>query len=161
MTDESHRDRNNEVVTAVLRASRALVGVSARSLAEVEDTLTMTQFRTLVVLSEDVSLSLNLLANRLGVAPSSALRTIDRLSQAGLASRTENPENRREVQLSLTPTGEHIVTAVTTRRRLEIARIIARMTPQAADDLIEAFRGFATAAGETDATNNWPSSLGW
>ena len=38
-----------ELVTAVLTASRVLVSVSARSLAGVEDVVTVTQFRTLVV----------------------------------------------------------------------------------------------------------------
>ena len=49
-------DRPNEVdlrvrpvvddfVTSLLTASRVLVGVSARSLAEVEDAVTLTQFR--------------------------------------------------------------------------------------------------------------------
>ena len=40
----------DELVSALLTASRALVGVSARSLAHVEDAVTITQFRTLVVL---------------------------------------------------------------------------------------------------------------
>ena len=39
------------VTDAVLRASRALVGVAARSLAEVEDTVILPQFRALVVLA--------------------------------------------------------------------------------------------------------------
>src|SRR5665647_545120 len=39
----------DELVSALLTASRALVGVSARSLARVEDAVTITQFRTLVV----------------------------------------------------------------------------------------------------------------
>ena len=40
----------DKLVSALLTASRALVGVSARSLAHVEDAVTITQFRTLVVL---------------------------------------------------------------------------------------------------------------
>ncbi|BBJ46050.1 hypothetical protein SSPO_087680 [Streptomyces antimycoticus] len=38
------------MVTALLTASRLLVAVSARSLAAVEDSLTLPQFRMLVVL---------------------------------------------------------------------------------------------------------------
>ncbi|HZL05508.1 MAG TPA: MarR family transcriptional regulator, partial [Coriobacteriia bacterium] len=49
----------DEFVTAVLTASRVLVGVSARSLAEVEETVTVTQFRTLVVLDSRGEINLN------------------------------------------------------------------------------------------------------
>ena len=41
----------DEMTTAVLTASRLLVAISARSLAAVEDTVTLPQFRLLVLLS--------------------------------------------------------------------------------------------------------------
>ena len=40
----------DDFVTALLTASRVLVGVSARSLVQAQGTVTVTQFRTLVVL---------------------------------------------------------------------------------------------------------------
>jgi len=55
----------DELVSALLTASRALVGVSARSLAHVEDAVTITQFRTLVVLEGHGDTRLNQLAERL------------------------------------------------------------------------------------------------
>ena len=45
---EVHRDL---IVDAVLTASRVLVAVAARSLGDVADEVTMTQYRTLVVLA--------------------------------------------------------------------------------------------------------------
>ena len=59
----------DELVSALLTASRALVGVSARSLARVEDAVTITQFRTLVVLEGHGDTRLNQLAERLAVTP--------------------------------------------------------------------------------------------
>lgn len=155
------RDRNDAVVSAVLTASRALVAVSARSLSEVEDRLTMTQFRTLVVLSEAEQTNVNRLADSLGVAASTAVRTLDRLTAADLVTREENTANRREVVVSLTSQGRKVVEAVTDRRRLEISRIIARMTASPTDQLVEAFRVFAAAAGETSTPGHPPSVLGW
>ena len=52
----------NEMVTSVLTASRVLVAISARSLAAVEDTLTVPQFRMLVVLDTSGATSLSRLA---------------------------------------------------------------------------------------------------
>src|SRR5689334_6841998 len=110
-----------EVVTAVLTASRVLVAVSARSLAEVEDRLTLAQFRVLVALENRRRLNLNGLADALDVTPSTALRTIDRLVASGLAQRQENAANRREVVLSATDEGARVVRDVTGRRSAEIA----------------------------------------
>ncbi|MGZ6975501.1 MAG: MarR family transcriptional regulator, partial [Acidimicrobiia bacterium] len=59
------------VTDAVLLASRALVGVAARSLAEVEDEVTLPQFRALVVLAT-ADRNLGDLAEALDVHPSTA-----------------------------------------------------------------------------------------
>jgi DNA-binding MarR family transcriptional regulator len=84
----------DELVSALLTASRALVGVSARSLAHVEDTVTITQFRTLVVLEGHGDTRLNQLAVRLAVTPSTAMRMVDRLIAAHLVTREENKADR-------------------------------------------------------------------
>src|SRR6476661_1997360 len=131
----------DELVTAVLTASRVLVGVSAASLAEIEDTVTVTQFRTLVVLDSRGGTNLNGLADALGVNASTAVRMVDRLFAAGLVSRTDNPANRREVVLELTRAGAELVSQ-------EIARIVRRMPVAQRAELVEALTTFADAAGE-------------
>ena len=65
--DTTSSEGADELVSALLTASRALVGVSARSLAHVEDAVTITQFRTLVVLEGHGDTRLNQLAERLAV----------------------------------------------------------------------------------------------
>ena len=104
-----------------------LVGVSARSLAGVADTVTLTQFRTLVVLSNVGAVNLNRLADVLEVTPSTAMRMIGRLWAAGLVTRKDNPANRREVVLGLTAEGRGLVREVTGKRGREIARIVTAM----------------------------------
>lgn len=148
----------DDLVTALLTASRALVGVSARSLAEVEQTVTVTQFRTLVVLDTHGEINLLHLAELLDVNSSTAMRMIDRLLVAELVTRRDNPANRREVLLGLTRSGKRIVRQVTTRRRAEIARIVAAMPAARRGALVSALRAFAAAAGEPEAST---SALGW
>ncbi len=146
----------DELVTAVLTASRALVAVSARSLAAVDDVVSLAQFRALVVMRRG-SLNLNGLADELGVNSSTAMRSVDKLAAAGLVSRRENPANRREVTLELTGDGARLVDDVTARRRREIARIVGRMPAGRRDELTAALRAFADAAGEPAAG----ASVGW
>ncbi|GGL36713.1 MarR family transcriptional regulator [Phycicoccus endophyticus] len=136
------------IVGAVLVASRALVGVSARSLADVEDTVTLTQFRALVVLSTLGETRLNTLAERLGVGASSALRTVDRLLAAGLVTRRENARDRRAVAIALTRRGRSLVDTVTARRREAIAAIVEQMPADRRAGLVAALTAFAEAADE-------------
>lgn len=152
-TTHQQDESADEVLSAVLTASRVLVAVSARSLAQIEERVTLTQFRTLVVLSGgEGRTNLNRLADQLAVTPSTALRTVDRLVAAGLATRRENPENRREVVLGLTRDGARIVRDVTATRRDEMAAILGRMSARKRSELVSAFRAFATAADEPEAT---------
>lgn len=163
MTSVSHASGSaaDEVVSAVLTASRVLVAVSARSLAQVEERVTLTQFRTLVVLSSGGGrTNLNRLADQLAVTPSTAMRTVDRLVAAGLATRRENAENRREVILGLTDEGQRIVRDVTATRREDIAAILQRMSDRKRSELVAAFRAFAVAADEPNVAAV-PGTLDW
>jgi len=150
-----------DLVTAVLTASRVLVGVAVRSLAEVEDTVTVPQFRTLVVLDAHGPMNLNALAGLLGVTPSTALRMIDRLLAVELVTRRDNPANRREVLLELATEGRVIVDQVTAKRRAEIARIVLGMPAAQRTELIAALRAFADAAGELEPHTDPTAGLGW
>jgi DNA-binding MarR family transcriptional regulator len=135
----------DELVSALLTASRALVGVSARSLAHVEDAVTITQFRTLVVLEGHGDTRLNQLAERLAVTPSTAMRMVDRLIAAHLVTREENKADRREVLIALTPEGAQLVREVTLRRRAEIATIVAAMPEDGREEVVAALNAFAQA----------------
>lgn len=157
-------DDVDAVTRAVLTASRLLVAVSARSLAEVEERVTLPQFRMLVVLSTRGATKLVALADLLQVAPSTAMRMVDRLIAAGLADRQTNPENRRETLLQLTGEGRRTVEAVTARRRVEITTIVERLAPQQRAALINALAAFNEAGGEPlvpTADDAEPHPLGW
>ncbi|MEV7245017.1 MarR family winged helix-turn-helix transcriptional regulator [Streptomyces sp. NPDC093248] len=157
-------DDVDAVTRAVLTASRLLVAVSARSLAAVEDRVTVAQFRMLVVLSTRGTTKLVELAELLQVAPSTAMRMVDRLIAAGLADRQANPVNRRETLLRLTEEGRRTVEEVTARRRAEIAAIVQRLRPMERLALVEALNAFNEAGGEPLAPgpdDPEPHPLGW
>lgn len=139
----------DELTDALLTASRLLVALSARSIAHVDDTLTIAQFRTLVILSTRGPSKIAALAEALTVQPSTATRMVDRLVAAGLIDRRLNPDSRRELIIELTPRGHEIVTAVTDRRREEIAALVARMPNEDRSGLVRALTAFSAAGGET------------
>ncbi|ARP68675.1 MarR family transcriptional regulator [Streptomyces pluripotens] len=162
-TPAGDTDDVDAVTRAVLTASRLLVAVSARSLAEVEERVTLPQFRMLVVLSSRGATKLVTVAELLHVAPSTAMRMVDRLIAAGLAVRQPNPDNRRETLLRLTEEGRRTVETVTARRRAEIAAIVQRLRPTQRLALVEALAAFNEAGGEQPATEMGAQQnpLGW
>jgi DNA-binding MarR family transcriptional regulator len=142
--------------TALL-ASRALVGVAARSLAGVEDQVTLVQYRALVLLDAGPQ-TVGTLAKRLGIHPSTATRLCDRLVTKGLIQRETSTDNRREVSVLLSRNGHQLVDAVMSERRRSLRRILRRLDPDTRSSVIDAFAAFAEAAGEVP-DGAW--RLGW
>lgn len=135
---------------AVLAASRVLVAVAARSLAEHEEEVSIPQFRSLVILYSRGPQRPVDLATALGVDPSTVTRLCDRLVRKGLISRRRRGADRRAVQLALSARGTELVSTVTRRRQLEIRRILRAVPPSSRRRLACAFELFsAAAAGDT------------
>jgi DNA-binding MarR family transcriptional regulator len=141
----------DDVVEAVLMSSRALVAVSARSIAGVRG-VTLPQYRMLVVLQAGPR-NLSQLAQALDVAASTAMRMIDRLETAGLVTRVVRPTNRRETWLELTTAGKRAIRTVNTRRRRDLRAVVERIPPDQRRLLAEAMTAFTKAADEL-----WPQA---
>ena len=146
------------MVDAVLSASRVLVAVAARSLADVAEEVTLTQYRTLVVLASRGPQNLAGLAEAVGVTPATATRMCDRLVRKDLIRRRTERDDRRQLRVALTVKGRSLVDAVTGRRRQEIARIINEIPVEQQAVLVQALGRLASAAGEVpeqDWTTGW------
>ncbi|MFI1920464.1 MarR family winged helix-turn-helix transcriptional regulator [Nocardia sp. NPDC020380] len=138
----------DEITDALLAASRLLVALSARSIALVDESLTIPQFRMLVILSTRGPSKVVALSTALGVQPSTAARMIDRLVSAGLVNREPNPDSRRELIIELTTLGHRVVDRVTSHRRREIASVVQQMPEADRTGLVRALTAFTTAGGE-------------
>lgn len=139
----------DDVVNAILLSSRALVAVSARSIAGAQG-VTLPQFRMLVVLDAGPT-NLSGLADALDVAPSTAMRMVDRLVEAGRVERSVVPDNRRETHLTLTALGRRTVRTVTARRRRDLQAVVERIPPNRRAAVAAAMGEFAEAADQV-----WP-----
>lgn len=147
-------------VDAVLHASRALVGVAARSLAVLPESVTLPQFRALVVLSTAGSTPIGDLAAELGLHPSTGTRLVDRLVAKRLVRRVRpmGDGDRRQAYVELTARGEALVASVTRRRVDDLTRVLARLSVRDRHAVAHAMATFASAAGSmADASLD----LGW
>jgi DNA-binding MarR family transcriptional regulator len=148
----------DSVVDAVLSASRVLVAVAARSLSDVAEEVTLTQYRTLVVLASRGPQNLAGLAEAVGVTPATATRMCDRLVRKGLLRRRTERSDRRQLRVALTAKGRSLVDAVTDRRRREIELIMKDIPTEEQIVLVQALARLTTAAGEVpeqDWTTGW------
>jgi DNA-binding MarR family transcriptional regulator len=148
----SERTKLKDEVETALAASRALVGVVARSLAGVLEQVTLPQFRVLVVLCAEGPIRSGVLAERLGIHQSTFTRTADRLVAQGWIRREPNAESRREVLVDLTDPGRSLVIDVMKARRAQIERILASASPTERETIRGGFEAFARAAGEPEAS---------
>lgn len=138
----------DEITDALLTASRLLVAISARSIAQVDDTITIPQFRTLLILFDEGPVNLATIASMLEVQPSTTGRMVDRLVSAGLIDRHPHPTSRRELVAELTARGRKVVQRVLANRRKELAQVVQKMPERERRGLLRALTAFTAAGGE-------------
>jgi DNA-binding MarR family transcriptional regulator len=148
-------------VEVFISASRALVALAVASLAELDDRISLAQFRALVVLDDVGTLKAVDLADRLGTSASSVTRMCDRLVADRLVRRVENPSNRREVLLTATASGSRLVDRVLTRRRLGVQRVLDELDAAERAATVRAFEVFAAHSVpfiDAQVVHEWPVS---
>lgn len=138
----------------LMLASRAVTAAVVRALESVSSSVSVPQMRVLVLLWTGEPLNLSAVADGLGVNASNASRTCDQLVTAGLVRRGTDAVDRRHVTLTLTPAGRDLVEQLMRRREAELAAILATMTSEEQERLMEALGPFNRAA----VADLWPGT---
>jgi DNA-binding MarR family transcriptional regulator len=152
------RDGQDSMVDAVLSASRVLVAIAARSLADAGEEVTLTQYRSLVILASRGPQSVAALADAVAVTSPTASRLCERLVRKGLVRRRTDRHDRRQVRIVLTEAGRDLIDTVTERRRQEIADLLASVPAEIQRSAVAALRQLTASAGEVPE-QDWSS--GW
>ena len=142
----------------VLLATRALVGIAARSLASISDDVSLAQYRVLVLIEGRGPQTVGELAQSLDVNPSTVTRVCDRLADKKLIRRHAPANDRRTIRVELSAHGRRLVEQVMNRRRSYIDQTLNRMAVESRKRLVESLTEFAAAAGEL-SDQAW--TLGW
>ena len=138
----------DEVVGALVALSRVFVGMAARSLASLDDDVTLPQFRTLVVLVSHGPQRIVDLAQELAVTSSTATRMCNRLVRKGLVAREERPEDRRAAWVTLTERGRELVGRAMQHRRETISALVADLSLTRPLGFAATLNALVEAAGE-------------
>lgn len=138
--------------SAFMTSSRALLGMSLRSVAAAPVPLTVPQHRLLVLVSSDGPRRVGTLADELGINQSNASRLVARLVEQGLVQRVEDPQDRRVSLIEATVEGRRVLDTVSELRLHELRAIVAEMPPDTWGPAVEVLRAFNAAAHEAEAT---------
>lgn len=82
---------------------------AVRTLEFPDPHVTMAQMRVLMLLSAVGAARMSDLAHQLGIAPSTLSSLVDRLVEAKLANRRDDPHDRRSVLVALAPAGNRML----------------------------------------------------
>jgi DNA-binding MarR family transcriptional regulator len=127
-------------------AAAALLSVWDQARERVATRLSVSQLRALLAVEEAPGVNLRRLAEALNMILSSASRLCDRLVAAGLIDREPSKADRREIALSLTPTGEGLLAELRAERRRRLAEVLAGMSEASRVALLRGLRDFALIA---------------
>ncbi|MEU4575590.1 MarR family winged helix-turn-helix transcriptional regulator [Nonomuraea sp. ATR24] len=159
----SHRDLSHLPPTAagasgeastgavVENAAAALVAVWAHSRHAAVTKVSSIQLQALLTLEPHRHINLATLSEALGALPSSTSRLCDRLEATGWVRRSTSHDDRRELTISLTPSGRALLAELRARRREHLAEVVDEMPPDARAALLLGLRAFTTAASRVHA----------
>lgn len=148
MSAERRRGPLSGEIEVMIAAARVFTGITAESLAQAGAGITLPQLRILVLASVSESLNATEVAAALDVHLSTASRLCERLVQAGLLDRRDRPEDRRQLQLTLTRAGHELLKKITQHRRAVFTRILRRLDLDGRAALADSLTAFIDAAHE-------------
>jgi DNA-binding MarR family transcriptional regulator len=154
---DAERGVCDDVVDEVMTATRALIGLSARTLGVLAEDLSAAQYRTLVVLASRGPQRMVDLAQLQGVNPSTVGRMCDRLVRRGFVRRQRARGDRRIVVVSLSKEGRRVLDEATVARREAITVALSTLSVERQRAAAAALRALSEALGEVP-DHAWPKS---
>ena len=112
----------------------------------IDSGLTLTQLRSLFLIANKGSTNFRKLAKALGVTPSDVTGIVDRLVEQGLVSRTQNPEDRREMTLQATDKGQALVSNLKEVGIKHMTQILSLLSLEELSALAQGLSAFIKAA---------------
>ncbi len=136
-------DQVLEVIPLVMRVIRK----EFRSQRDPE--LTLPEFRSLAFVNRSAGCSLNEVAEHIGLEPPTASKLVENLVQRGLVNREEDRNDRRRVQLSISPKGKKSIDAAFEHTREFLAERLIHLKEPEREELLQAIELLKDAfAGE-------------
>jgi DNA-binding MarR family transcriptional regulator len=140
VSDELRQDAL-ELITQVRKVRVGYTGFLSRSLDTIG--LNVPQYTALAVLDEKGEVTMGVLAEGLGITMGAVTNIVDRLIDAGLATRDRGTEDRRIVKVRLTDKGRDILAKAIDIGAGYFTRYLGRISPEERKPFIATYRKLA------------------
>jgi DNA-binding MarR family transcriptional regulator len=148
MDHEYGSGRIQQIIEQWHQVSRCLFSSQAQDWLTVD--LTMPQLKTLLCVAQSGDATSGQIARGLGVSLSTVTGIVDRLSEQGLVTRREDPDDRRITRVLPTPSGRELVRRLLRYRDERITTLLATLSPDEISTVERAFAHLARAAAQRD-----------
>lgn len=143
----------DDVVIELERSSRGLLEVNVGVLEDMEKRIGLSPLRALQSLERRGPSLVTELSADLDVLGSTASRLSDRLSEAGLITRSVAPNNRRATLLELTEAGRAVLDELLALRISALKAVVERMSEEDRAALVQGTRAFTAAHQQLHAVD--------
>ncbi|MDR3564145.1 MAG: MarR family transcriptional regulator [Negativicutes bacterium] len=133
-----------EMIRESLRLLVRRLGVLERGEASCCD-ITLSQCHTIVEIGRAGSMSLNVLADILGLDKSTVSRSVEKLVSDGIIVRDTDPEDRRYLTLHLSEKGQSLFLEVEKRMAVYFEEVIAAIPGDKREQIVESLQYVAQA----------------
>jgi DNA-binding MarR family transcriptional regulator len=124
----------------VLDAAPPLMWFIRRTMREHRRGFSMPQFRAMVMVRNQPSISLSCVADHLALSLPTASRIVSGLVNKGFLNRKDSKTDRRQVSIGITAKGEAVLNAAYDATQQELARELAVFSPAQRAAVIDAMR---------------------
>ncbi|CAN5482649.1 hypothetical protein BH11CYA1_BH11CYA1_40860 [soil metagenome] len=150
--DLSRAAHNSQIAARVMETFPYIMYyIRSHVLRQAETPASLPQLRVMGFIKNCPGSGLSRLAESLGVANATASTMIDRLVKNGMVVRTNDPTSRRNVILSLTPTGEEHLLGTRAVAIEELSHVIAQLPPDKLASVEESLALLKAAFTEANA----------
>jgi DNA-binding MarR family transcriptional regulator len=139
----------DEVIAGYEGLMHRMAGSHAPEFLEIA--VTMPQAKLLYLLGAAGELHMSELVARLGVSLSTVSGLVDRIVEAGLAARRDDPADRRQVVVALTPAGHDLIDRFRELNARGMRDLLARLDDAELDSVRAALAALLRAAERTAA----------
>ncbi len=141
----------NKLCDIFVNVIEKVLGEQALNTAPCRD-LSPSQWDGVLFIQRPPNCSIRHLAEGLSVSHPAAVKLVERLVRKELITRQESSQDRRVVELALSPRGANCVAQVREARARLMEEIVADMPPEATDQLSLGLHAFVCAAVKDRAT---------
>ncbi|OGD83182.1 hypothetical protein A3J17_02725 [Candidatus Curtissbacteria bacterium RIFCSPLOWO2_02_FULL_40_11] len=131
-----------QIIEEILHAFHTIRNITKTKAASLghQNHITHSQWFVLTIIEHFKKTSIKHIAESMEMSSSAATQLVDGLVQNGYVTRQEDPNDRRSVQIEISPKGKKYIVTTKERRIVEMAEIFDALTDKELEEFVQLFK---------------------